>query len=338
MMGEQAPTEQQIEAAILWQLLLNDASLSPARQAEFDAWLRQDPCHQIAWQRIHDIHASASTPLAQAILQEVAALHQQNVFTSAKQFVSTHATKHKGLLTLLCVMGLSYGYLNQQQWPAWALADYRSTTLEVKTLVLADGSKLTLAGNTAVDVRFSHGQRTIILRKGTVFADVAKDPNRPFIISSQQGSATALGTEFSVQQTSKQRVTVTVVSSTVKACASSTMPEADEQCQNVMANQAITMTPQGLSSVSPIDALADTAWRDQLLMADNMRLSDLLTRLAEHNKGLIYFNEQTFSQHRISGVFPLNNADEAFAAIQKVYPLTVKRYTPYLTTLSIKNN
>lgn len=227
------PTEQHIEAAIVWQLTLTDAPFSPQQQAQFNAWLAQDPRHQLAWQRIHELHELAALPVAQTTLQEVAALQQQNVFVTAKHYLTEHGNKPKGLLLALLCLGLSYAYLHQHQWPAWALADHRSVRHQVKTISLPDGSQLQLAGSSAVDVDYTATQRTIILRKGEVVATVAKDPNRPFVVYSSQGSATALGTAFSVKAWSEHVVDVTVLSSKVQVCAPATDAA---QCQNLGAN------------------------------------------------------------------------------------------------------
>ncbi|MBP6116487.1 MAG: FecR domain-containing protein [Neisseriaceae bacterium] len=329
------PAEQHIEAAIAWQLTTTEAPLTPAQQAQFDTWLQQDPRHQLAWQRIHELHELAARPVAQTAIQEVAALQQQNVFVTAKHFLQEHASAQKGVLLSMLFVSLSYAYVQQHQWPAWAMADHRSTRHQVKTISLPDGSQLTLAGASAVDVRYTPSQRTIVLRKGEVIATVAKDPNRPFVVNSSQGSATALGTEFSVKAWSEHLVDVTVLSSKVKVCASGSSPEDSNDCQNLQGNQKITLTPKGLSPLINTDAQAQAAWRDHRLVANNMTLAEVLSRVSKQQPGITHFDQRALSAYRISGVFPLDNPDEAYAALQALYPLQIKRYTPYLTLITL---
>lgn len=333
-MSHTEPTEAQIETAIAWQLATTEAPLSAAEAAAFAAWLQQDPRHQLAWQRIHSLHEAASLPLAQTSIQEVAALHQQNVFVAAKPYLQTYLGQRKGLILSLLLVGLSTMYAHQQQWTNWALADYRSGRHEVKTIALVDGSRLTLASNSAVDVAYGPDHRTIYLRKGEVIATVAKDAQRPFVVHSTQGSATALGTQFSVKAWSKQAVDVTVLSSKVRVC---TANAAAIPCQDLIQNQTISLSTQGLSTVASVDAQAQSAWQDHILVANDMLLADVLDRVSQQQPGLTYINRQALGAQRISGVFPLNDAAQAYAAIQEFYPLQVKRYTPYVTALSIKN-
>jgi transmembrane sensor len=80
---------------------------------------------------------------------------------------------------------------------------------EIKQIVLADGSKVTLGAKTELSVHYGQCLRTILLNSGEALFDVAHDPHCPFIVIAGGGAITALGTEFSVRRT-LDRVTVQV--------------------------------------------------------------------------------------------------------------------------------
>jgi ferric-dicitrate binding protein FerR (iron transport regulator) len=78
-----------------------------------------------------------------------------------------------------------------------------------KTL-LADGSVLRIGPNTTLRWSFSDAQRTIVLSRGEALFEVAKDPQRPFIVTTRIGDVRAVGTEFGVSLMSASTVVVTV--------------------------------------------------------------------------------------------------------------------------------
>ncbi|MEM9531005.1 MAG: FecR domain-containing protein [Pseudomonadota bacterium] len=75
-------------------------------------------------------------------------------------------------------------------------AEFRTARGETTTLELADGSTLWLAGDTAVNRR--PGGRGVELVRGEIFLDVVHDPAAPFVVESEGGNVTVLGTEFGV--------------------------------------------------------------------------------------------------------------------------------------------
>jgi ferric-dicitrate binding protein FerR (iron transport regulator) len=72
-------------------------------------------------------------------------------------------------------------------------------TSEVKKVQLEDGTIINLQPNSSVEFpeRFSASERTVVLR-GEAFFDVAKEKNRPFLISASDVTVKVLGTSFNV--------------------------------------------------------------------------------------------------------------------------------------------
>ena len=118
------------------------------------------------------------------------------------------------VLGLLGVLVL--GWASVEQLPLW-MADQRTGVGERSQVVLADGSQVQLNSNSALDVKFDDQQRVIELLKGEMWVEVAKDAQRPFVVRTDQGTATALGTRFLVQRAVDGSTVVTVIESTVAA-------------------------------------------------------------------------------------------------------------------------
>lgn len=104
------------------------------------------------------------------------------------------------------VLVFSLVYLFQYAFPKQVHAEtaspavvYRSGAGERRTVQLPDGSSVILNSNSSISLEngFNHKNRTILL-EGEGFFRVAKDPTKPFIVTSGPFSATAIGTAFYV--------------------------------------------------------------------------------------------------------------------------------------------
>ena len=73
---------------------------------------------------------------------------------------------------------------------------------EIRRVPLADGSLVAINTKTALDVAMKPQSRHIVLKEGEAWFQVAKDPERPFVVAAGPVRVRALGTAFSVTITS----------------------------------------------------------------------------------------------------------------------------------------
>lgn len=92
---------------------------------------------------------------------------------------------------------------------SWQLTHKTNSTQSPARITLADGSMLTLQPGSSVSYYepFGKSSRNISMN-GTVFFAVAKDPAHPFTVLASGITTTALGTQFSVQTTTADQVSV----------------------------------------------------------------------------------------------------------------------------------
>src|SRR5205823_2531257 len=79
-----------------------------------------------------------------------------------------------------------------------------------RSIALPDGSLIELNARSSVRVRFTSNERAVELFEGQALFRVAKDPARPFIVSSDGKRVRAVGTQFDVYR-KKASTTVTVL-------------------------------------------------------------------------------------------------------------------------------
>jgi transmembrane sensor len=76
--------------------------------------------------------------------------------------------------------------------------------------MLSDGSVLRIGPNTRLRWSYDDDRRTIVLSEGEAVFEVAKDPARPFIVTTHIGDVRAVGTEFGVSLVNASTAVVTV--------------------------------------------------------------------------------------------------------------------------------
>ncbi len=87
-------------------------------------------------------------------------------------------------------------------WPG-RTSTWTTAPGEQRTVILGDGSRVTLNTRTQLTARISWRAREVRLSEGEAFFEVVKDPARPFTVTTTLGSARALGTRFNVYLTAQ---------------------------------------------------------------------------------------------------------------------------------------
>ncbi|MNG27476.1 fec operon regulator FecR [compost metagenome] len=65
-----------------------------------------------------------------------------------------------------------------------------------------------------------------------------------------------------------------------------------------------------------------------MLVADNLRLAELLDALGEYRSGFLSL-DPNLADLRISGSFPLHDSDKALAALPPSLPVRIERHTAW---------
>ncbi len=101
----------------------------------------------------------------------------------------------------------------QGQTPA--IGRYAAGQAERRVVHLTDGSTITLAANSRIEVSFTPTQRNLRLLAGEALFEVAHDKAKPFVVETSHGRVTAVGTAFDVA-IGLDDADVTVVDGTIR--------------------------------------------------------------------------------------------------------------------------
>lgn len=299
--------KQQILAeASTWLMRLQERQLSLEEFEQLQQWQQQSPLHQKIWQKALLLQTKFSdVPL------DIAIPVMQKVGYSSTQ-------SYKKYLWLLAFLPLCSGlYLasEQQQW----LADYHSGVGERKRVVLPDGGTVLLNASSAIDVEYTDRQRTVVLRKGEIWIETQHDPlKRPFFVSTQQGTAQALGTKYLVKMMAEYSQ-VAVTQGRVRVS-----PHQLQQQQIVETQQQISFGTQNIGKIKTFEE-SSIAWTKGFLMVNEMTLKDFAERLQPYQKGMIRV-DSAIENIKISGSYPIDDLEKVYAMLAQTYGLEIEQY------------
>jgi transmembrane sensor len=97
-----------------------------------------------------------------------------------------------------------------------------SSGSDQKKITLTDGSQITLNTNTTFEYpeKFEGDAREVRLKDGEAFFEVVKDPERPFIVLTQDTKTEVVGTSFNIRTTDSMDTEITVITGAVSFKAS----------------------------------------------------------------------------------------------------------------------
>lgn len=177
---------------------------------------------------------------------------------------------------------------------------------EVRRIALADGSILTLNGDSAVQVRYEKDVRRIILRRGEASFEVAHNSQRPFVVSAEGLDVRAVGTEF-VVGIEDGGVEVTVEEGVVAVggqSAGSAPPRLIRRNEQFVA--AATGPRKAL--LDGADVQRRIAWRKGLLVFNGQQLGAAAAEVNRYSDVQIVIEDPTLARAEFVGIFKLGDA------------------------------
>lgn len=310
------PDPATVQRAAEWMARLWSGEASAADQAACATWRAAHAGHEQAWQQLLAFeHQLASVPAAMA----------RHALRAPARAASAARRRAMRLLGLgLAVGGIGYVVRESEAWTL-ATADLRSATGENRSVTLPDGTQLVLASASAVDLRYTAGERLIVLRAGEILITSAPGPApaaRPLRVRSRQGTVQALGTRFSVRQDAEaSHVAVFEGAVDIRPA------QAGAAALRIAAGQRASFTASGVQPPAPVPDSA-AAWNRGILVADAMPLGELTAELARYRPGLLRC-DSAVAGLRVSGVFSLHDTDRALHNLTLSLPVTVTYRTRY---------
>jgi transmembrane sensor len=311
----QAQHDEIVHQASEWLVRLSEDDPTPGNEdrAAFVLWKNADPRHAEAFSKLENmvttLRALPAKP-ARSALRAVSARRRKSMATTKSLALAALL-----LLPLVAVL--------PDHPVASLLADQRSATGEWRRLTLDDGSRVTLAPNSAVDLDFTADKRGIELLHGEIHLDVAADAARPLLVTTDFGAFEALGTRFTVRNSSNSAV-LTVLESRVAVHADALAAETPV----LDAGMALRVRADGVDYLEAFDpATFEADWQAHRLVVLDRPLPEVLEQLARYHAGYLRYNEAALADLRVSAVLPLDEPQRALQLLAQSFPIQLEYFT-----------
>jgi len=174
---------------------------------------------------------------------------------------------------LILVAGLAYYLLNREQ-----VQSYTTEANQKRTVILSDGSLVTLNGGSSMSFK-AGGDRRVVILDGEAYFDVKHDQVKPFYVSTSQIEIKVLGTAFNVKSyAGDDAVETTLIRGkvTVKNLSS---PEKNEVIELIPNQQAVF--DKTTLSLNKADMETETAWHKGNLIFEDEPIQNILEELGK---------------------------------------------------------
>ena len=309
------------EQTIDWMVKLRAGTPDTALQERFNVWLAKDPAHAQAWEQLNR-RLGGSFKTLRALDQRIPGQADE-----ARQLLLQPTASRRDALRAITGLGLLGGGL----WLGAStplgdslLADLSTGHGQRQDFNLADGSRLSLNANSAVDLHFTDRQRLLILRRGELVINVAPDPERPLCVRTAEGEVRSPAARFLVAR-QEQASRVVVLQQSVQARLFSGVT------RDLQEGQAAILYPR---SIVPMvgDQRHRADWLQAKLNVLDDPLEDVVAALRPYTRGFVRVAPEIRGL-RVQGVYPLDNSGRAFAALAETLPIRVDHYSPWLTVI-----
>ena len=305
-----------LKAAALWFVQLTSGDATDEERAAWHAWRQQNPAHEYAWQQVEKVTRKFSSPGMSA---EIGLATLERPASPGRRKVLQH------IATVVALGGLGWMSYRTAPWQSWS-ADYVTAVGEQRAVTLQDDSQLTLNTDSVVDVRFSATERRIVLHRGEVFINTAADMHqRRFVVATEHGDVTALGTRFTLGcDKHLTRVELFDGALGIRAAASQGVHYL-QPGHSVRFSEQLVETPFPLTRTQP-------GWLNGMLVIDDMVLTDFIADLGRYRRGYL-IADKSLQGLRISGAFPIDNTNRILDSLVTTLPVDVQRFTDYWITI-----
>ena len=330
-------TDFQAEAAD-W-ICRHDDGLTAAQREEFARWM-QDPSRAAAYARLQATWGA---------LDRVGELWPASRIAEDPDFAPPVRRRRSWLAPALlaAAAGLAVIFAVRRPTTAGPARESRrgeTAVGEQRQLDLSDGSVVQLNTDTALSVDYSAGERRVNLSRGEAHFAVAKNPDRPFVVSVGGVAVRAVGTAFDVRLRAAA-VEVLVTEGKVRVDDAlqgrSLLPVSSATgTPLLLAGQRVTIPigPAGASvtqvSAPPAAEIAqELAWQQGLLEFGPTPLREVVAEFNRYNRHQLIIADPETGLFRIGGTFWLHGYDDLVQVLEDKYGMHAER-GPDATRLS----
>lgn len=332
------------EAAAEWFSFRRSGSMSSHDVRAFEVWLTQEPENRAAYDNLEHYwlvaEAARNDPQVLALRDEAARAHPpaRRLLLAWGSGLAALAVAVVGLVWLnpasLTVPAPAPSSSPAQVATAEPLRQiFRTGVGQSTSVLLPDGSSVTLDTDTVLRTDLSGAERRLVLEKGRAFFRVAKDKTRPFIVLAAGRTITATGTSFDVRADPKH-FQVILVEGRVRVEEPAVVGAGGPAKVTELTPGSQFVADATRFTVAPADVPKTTSWLEGRLTFDNEPLSEVVAELNRYSDKKIILEDPSLGRTPILGVFKAGDVDGFVRALREYRLARVSSETPDTITLT----
>lgn len=328
------PEADAIEATAAVWLGRRDRGMNEAETATFIRWLQQDARHAEVFAELDDTWKNFN----RLRVARPAAAGQPD----ADLLAPRRRTNHRALWAYAALTAAAAVVFLALAWPrVTAPAGLRQNVVTAVGVLqraeLPDGSVVQVNTDSEVDVQYTATERRVRLMRGEAHFTVAKNPDRPFIVSAGQVAVRAVGTAFNIRmRPSAVEVLVTEgrvqVNDNVQG-GSLLMPQPGTETPLLVAGeramiprQAVTgRAAASVSPVAPAEVGRALAWQERRLEFYDVPLREVVAEFNRYNTHQIVIADSRLLEQLFSSTFRPDGWPEFVRLLEKSYNVAAER-------------
>lgn len=193
---------------------------------------------------------------------------------------------------------------------------------EIRRLPMSDGSIAAINTESRIKIDMTDHQRKIDLVRGEVWFKVAKNKQRPFIVTAGIARVQAVGTAFSVNRRDGG-AEVLVTEGTVKAW----LDGSDQPAVWLNAGDRTFIGPKRQVSVDHAPEAIDSAlaWREGQIVLDGKSIAQVADEYNRYNRLKIIIRDPALGGERLLGRFSTDDPDGFSGAVGQAFGAEITR-------------
>ncbi|MBL8267677.1 FecR family protein [Steroidobacter sp.] len=181
--------------------------------------------------------------------------------------------------------------------------------------LLEDGSVVYAGPRTKLHFHFDDELRAVTLVRGEALFEVAHQPERPFIVSTEVGSVQAIGTSFATTDLG-DRVVVTVAEGKVAVTSAAGV----QPILPVHANQRVVLSAAGAGLPEPVNAERAVKWIRNWYEYDGERVGEIVAELNRRHATKVVVDDPQVARLRMNALsFRPSQPEDFVAQINRWY-------------------
>lgn len=332
---EITPDKEIIGEASAWVAQIESGALSGADMAALREWMSRSPAHRREIRAIAELSGalSALTELADPVAAASGARSE------ARKSLSRPAFAAPALAACAIIVAAAvFAFASLRPASGDGPNIYRTAVGEYRSVDLEDGTTIELNTNTQIEVDYEKNERRVRLVNGEALFEVAKNPDRPFIVYSDAAVAEAVGTSFVL----RLRDRITELSVVEGAVAFFKLPETmDAAAARVKESADLLKAPArvvlragqtlssdaippeggapggpGIATITERDIQRKLSWTEGLLDFSQTSLEEVVAEVTRHNDISIEIADPSLKDVKFGGIFRTGDVEPLLEALE----------------------